>query len=421
MKRMLPLWLGLLAFAVVPTFAQPKPGVPMGKIHGHVINPTGAPQKGGTVSAEQTTRAASGPGLAASTEKQGVFTVDQNGEFSGEVPAGTYKLIYRDVNTPENQQVDSIDNVVVTANQTTEQNIDMSRQEYIDKLPPETKKELEELKAKNATAIKANEVIKHLNADLKQVLQDIHDADDATATAKQQLGAGATTQAVDAKADEIKTAKYTDAEQLMSKDTEAKPDAAVLWAQLGQAQLGLKKYDDAITSFKKAVDVNSTAKKPAADVEGMAQAGMGAALAKQNKIDEAQAAFDAAAKANPPQAGFYYTNETKIFYQVGQSSGDAKVIAAQVASADKALATNPDPKNPNTALLYYLKGQGLISAPGAVQEDPKTHKLTPPPGSMEAFQKYLELDPNGQFATDVKGILAGFNQPISSSFKAGKK
>ena len=43
MKRILPLWFGLLAFAVTPAMAQ-QPSVPMGKIHGQVINPTGAPK-----------------------------------------------------------------------------------------------------------------------------------------------------------------------------------------------------------------------------------------------------------------------------------------------------------------------------------------------------------------------------------------
>ena len=63
MKRILPLWLGLLAFAAMPVLAQQ--GAPTGKIHGQVINPTGAPQTTGTVTAQQITRAAAGPGLAA--------------------------------------------------------------------------------------------------------------------------------------------------------------------------------------------------------------------------------------------------------------------------------------------------------------------------------------------------------------------
>ena len=44
MKRNLSLWLGVLAFALLPALAQQAHTGPMGKIHGHVTNPTGAPQ-----------------------------------------------------------------------------------------------------------------------------------------------------------------------------------------------------------------------------------------------------------------------------------------------------------------------------------------------------------------------------------------
>ena len=420
MKRTLPLWLGLLAFAAVPVMAQPQ-GVAMGKIHGQVINPTGAPQTSGTVTAEQTTRAASGPGLSAQTQNQGVFKVDENGEFSGEVPAGTYTLIFRQLDTPPDKQVDHLENVVVTAGQTTEANIDMSRADFVANLPPEEKQKLEELRKKNSEALKANEVIKHLNADLKQVSQDLHDADEAQASAQQQLGSGATKQALEAKTEEIKTAKYTDAEQLMQKDIAAvtdmakggglKPEFAILFARLGQAQNGLKKYDDAATSFKKALDLEGTNKKPQPEVQGLAQSGIGEALARQGKNDDAMAAYDAAAKINPAQAEFYLKNETVIFFQQGNS-------AAQVAAADKAIAAAPNPDDPNLAVVYYLKGQGLV---GNSTVDPKTNKIVLPPGCAEAYQKYLELAPTGPYSADAKGILQQAGQTINNSFKAGKK
>ncbi|HTX77414.1 MAG TPA: carboxypeptidase regulatory-like domain-containing protein [Terracidiphilus sp.] len=415
MKRILPLWLGLVALAMVPALAQQQ-AVPTGKIHGQVINPTGAPQTSGTVTAQQTTRAASGPGLSAQTQDQGVFKVDQNGEFSGNVPPGSYTLIFRQPDTPPDKQVDHLDNVVVTAGQTTEANIDMSRPEYIANLPPEEKQQLEEMKKHNSEALKANEVIKHLNADLKTVAQDIRDADGASAQAQQELGAGATKQAVDAKADEIKAAKYSDAERLMTTDTAAKPDASILWARLGQAQLGLKKYDDAEASFKKALDLESTSKKPLAEVQGLAQSGLGEALARAGKTDDAVAAFDTAAKINPPQAEFYLKNETVIFFQQGNS-------AAQVAAADKAIAADTNPNDPNLAVVYYLKGQGLVGN-ATMAPDPKNPKaqiIVLPPGCAEAYQKYLELAPNGPYAADAKGILAQAGQSISSSYKAGKK
>ena len=410
MKRNLSLWLGVLAFSLVPSLAQQQPAapanVPMGKVHGHLINPTGAPQNGGAVNFLQITRAASGPGLAPQTEDRGTFKVSDQGEYTGEVPAGNYIVIYRSEGMAADKQADRLDNVVVAPNGDTAVDFDMSRQEYIDKLPPEEKKQLEDIRQKNSAALKANEVIKGLNADLKTVTQDVHDADSATATAEQQLGASAAKADIASKANEIRTAKYTEIESLMTKDTTAKPDASVLWAQLGLAQNGLKKYDDALVSYKKALDIDLASKKPNPAIQGMANAGMGEAYARTGKVAEANAAYDAAVKANPAQGAFYLRNEAVIFFQQGNQD-------AQVAAADEAIKLDP-----NDALLYYLKGQGLVSK---ATIDPKTNRIVLPPDCAEAYQKYLELAPTGPYAADAKGILDQAGQKITSSFKAGKK
>jgi len=424
MKRILPLWLGLVAFAAIPVLAQQ--GVPMGKIHGQVINPTGAPQNGGTITARQTTRAASGPGLSAQTQDQGVFKVGEDGSFSGDVPAGTYTLIYASPGMAPGQVADHLENIVVTVGKTAEATIDMSRQEYINNLPPDQKAKLDEMRKHNSEALKANEIIKHLNADLKATTQDFRDIDEAPASAKEQLGAGATNQAVDAKTEEIKTAKYTDAEQLMSKDIAAvvqmanggplKSEYAVLYAQLGQAQVGLKKYDDAEASYKKALDLENTAKSPQVEVQGIVEAGLGTALARQNKTDDAQAAFDAAAKINPPKAVAYLKNAAVIFYQQGNT-------AAQVAAADKAIAAATSPNDPSLAVVYYLKGQALVGNATMAPDpkDPKLQIIVLPPGCAEAYQKYLELAPTGTYAVEVKGILDQAGQKVSTTYKAPKK
>ena len=36
-----------------------------------------------------------------------------------------------------------------------------------------------------------------------------------------------------------------------------------------------------------------------------------------------------------------------------------------------------------------------------------TNKITAPPECIAAYQKYLELAPNGPHAEEIKGILAG--------------
>jgi tetratricopeptide (TPR) repeat protein len=410
MKRNLSLWLGLpaaaalLAFALSPALAQlPPPSAPMGKIHGHVTNPSGAPQAGGTVTLVGVDRAASGPGLTAMTSEKGTFPVDANGDYSGQVPPGIYQAVYRSAGMTPEKQADHADNVKIVVGQDTLQDIDMSRKEYIDALPADQRKELEDLRKHNSEAMKANEVIKVLNADLKLATQDVKDADGARAMAVQTLGATASKSDLDAKEAEIRTAKYTEVETLMTKDTGLKPDASVLWGELGLAQVGLKKYDAAEATYKKTLDLESTAKKPNLQVQGLADSGLGEIYARTGKIPEANAAYDAAAKVNPTSAGFYLKNEAVIFFQINNAD-------AQVAAADEAIAV--DPTQP---LLYYLKGQGLIQK---ATLDPKTQRIVAPSGCLEAYQKYLQLAPDGPYAAEVKGILAGFEQKIDNSYKA---
>ncbi len=399
MKRNISLWLGLLAFALLPALAQTPAAAPtgtMGKIHGHLTNPTGATQAAGNVSLSTD---------GGHTSKY-TFQVTPTGDYAGDVAPGTYTVIFRQADTPLDKMVDSFENIKVIAGQDVMQDIDMSRKEFIDKLPPEQQKSLVELRKHNSEAMKANEVIKGLNADLRVVVQDVKDADGARAAAAQQLGGTPSKADIDKKEAEIKAAKYGEVETLMTKDSAAKPTESVLWSYLGQAQLGLKKFDDALASFKKALDAEAAAKKPNPAVQGMANAGMGEIYARTNKVPEANAAYEAAAKADPPKAPFYLRNEAVIFSQVGNSD-------AQVAVADEAIKAAP-----NDPLLYYLKGQGLVAK---ATVDPKTQRIVLPPGCGEAYQKYLELAPTGPYANDVKGILDQAGSKVNSTYKAGKK
>ena len=117
---------------------------------------------------------------------------------------------------------------------------------------------------------------------------------------------------------------------------------------------------------------------------------LGRSTSTTAKIEDAKLAFDDAARSNPPQAALYRGNETIFFFQAGKAE-------AQLEAAEKAIALDP-----NRAALYYFKAQALTSK---ATVDPKTQKLILPPGCVEAYQKYLQLDPKGQFSTDAKGVL----------------
>jgi tetratricopeptide (TPR) repeat protein len=227
--------------------------------------------------------------------------------------------------------------------------------------------------------------------------------------------------------------RYTDAETLMAHDTALRADMPYLWIELGTAQLGEKKYDEAETSFKTALEHNghadakpeaasggfyaadgkgthtgltfsdkNGASKHSPEVEGISEAALGEIYIRAGKVADAKAAFDDAAKANPTQAPLYYRNETVFFLQTGNA-------AEQVASAEKAITLDP-----TRAVLYFYKGQGLAAQASI---DPKTQKLTFPAGCAEALEKYLDLDPSGPYAADARGMLSAGGIAV----KAGKK
>jgi tetratricopeptide (TPR) repeat protein len=362
------LWLVLLcAMLLVPVAGNLNAQQTPGKIHGHVQDPTGSPMKGGTVSLSTD---------GGKTSKYS-FTTDDNGNFTGDgIAPGTYLAVYRNPDTPPDKMVDQLPEVKVTAGGDTTVDFDMSRKEYTDKLTPDQKKQLEEIKAKNVEVNKENSQIKNLNADLQKARQDNHDKN------------------------------YAEAESLMSRDAQAKPDAAVLWVELGRAQYGLKKNDDATTSLKKAIELESASKKPNPDILAAADDTLGELYASQGKVPEAQAAYDAAVTADPKNAAMHYTNEAIMLDRANQ-------VDATVAAADKAIAADP-----NKAIPYYLKGKALINKASI---DPKTNKIVAPPGTAEAYEKYLELAPDGTFANDAKSVLAELGTSVSSSYKAAKK
>jgi tetratricopeptide (TPR) repeat protein len=375
----------VLTMAARTGYAQPAPA----SVHGHVNNPAGSPITTGEVRLTQD---------RSSDEKSrkytNTFPIDATGNFKGTgIAPGTYLAVV----FVDNKTIDYIDNVTFAAGEDHLLNFDMTRKEYIDKMTPEERKQLEEFKKKNTEAVQANQKIANLNNLLTQARADTKSGNfDAAITAMQQ----ATTQ---------------------------KPDEGILWVALGDAQLGSAdaaakaakaagkptdpavqaKYADAAASYKKAADANAASKKPNPETAAAAYNQLGQALAKGGDGKGASDAYEQAAKALPANAGMYYYNEAATLYNAG------KLDEAAVA-ADKAIAADP-----KRADAYYIKGQSLI--PKATV-DPKTQKIVAPPGTVEAYQQFMELAPENEQARvdEVKGILQGIGAEVKSSYKAGK-
>jgi tetratricopeptide (TPR) repeat protein len=377
-----------LALALLMAAAIAHPGRLMAQatasLHGHVNNAAGMALNHGEV------KLTTDRGAEAKDRKYPyTFQIDQNGDYKGTgiAPNNYVVIVFVD-----DKSLDFNDNVDLKANDDKVVNFDMSRQEYIDKMTPEEKKQLEEYKKKNAEIMANNSKITNLNAELTSARAD------------------------------IKAGNYDNATKTMQQATAAKPDEGLLWVTLGDAQLGtanaaakassptdpavMAKYNDAVTSYKKGIELNTASKKPSPEVSAAAYNQLGVAEARAGNVKDASDAFDNAAKAMPAQAGMYYFNEAATLYNAGK-------LPEAGAAADKAIAADP-----KRADAYYIKGQALIPQAAV---DPKTQKIVAPPGCVEAYQQYLELAPDGPHAADVKGILEGIGAQVKSSYRAGKK
>jgi tetratricopeptide (TPR) repeat protein len=384
---------GVVAAAVVALLMAMHTGKALAQaeatIHGHVQNPAGQPIVKGDV------RLTTDRSSDAKTRKfQYTFPLDANGDYKGTgIAPGNYVAIV----FVDDKSIDFVDPLELKASDDKVVSFDMTRKEYLDKMTPEEKKQLEEFKKKNADVTAANSKIANLNALLTQARAD------------------------------TKAGNYDSAIKAMTDATTAKPDEALLWITLGDAQLGSadaaakaaktagtsssdpavqQKFTDAAASYKKAIDLNAASKKPNVDTAAAAYNQLGQAYGKSGKATESADAYEMAAKTAPANAGMYYFNEAATLYNAGNLDGAG-------AAADKAIAADP-----KKADAYYIKGQALI--PKATV-DPKTNKIIAPDGCVEAYQAYLELAPDGPHAADVKGILQGIGASVTSTYKAGAK
>jgi tetratricopeptide (TPR) repeat protein len=130
------------------------------------------------------------------------------------------------------------------------------------------------------------------------------------------------------------------------------------------------------------------------------------ALAKGKKFEEAQAELTKAAQLDPASAGKYYYNLGAVYVNTGNMdpAGEAFKKAIEL-----------DPNYPDAHYQYgiYLIGKATTTPDG---------KITPPPGTAEEFQKYLELSPTGQFADPSKAMLQSIGATIETNFaRPGQK
>jgi tetratricopeptide (TPR) repeat protein len=197
------------------------------------------------------------------------------------------------------------------------------------------------------------------------------------------------------------------------------PTRDLIWFKLGDAYRmsapkqtdpaeKQKRFETAAADYQKAIDLRTaseTAQKEPDNNQKMAAYynNLAEVYAKSTKIDDAVTNYGKAAQLDPTHAVTYLFNEGAVLTNAGKSD-DA------IAAFDKVIAVDP-----TKADAYYWKGINLIGK----ETIGKDGKATAPPGTAEAFQKYLELQPDGKFAQPAKDMLASIGASVETGF--GKK
>jgi tetratricopeptide (TPR) repeat protein len=169
-----------------------------------------------------------------------------------------------------------------------------------------------------------------------------------------------------------------------------------------------KRLDSAVEAYQKAVDLKkattndkdpNATKNLAAYYNNLADA-----YYKAKKVDDAVKTYELAAQADPSAVGQAYFNIGAVLTNSGRPD-EAN------AAFDKCLAADP-----TRSEAYYQKGLNLLGK-ATLQGD----KTIAPPGTAEAFQKYLELSPTGPNADSAKALLASIGSKVETSYGTKKK
>src|SRR5579863_9085371 len=196
------------------------------------------------------------------------------------------------------------------------------------------------------------------------------------------------------------------------------PTRDLIWFKLGDAYRMAatkqtdsaekqKRFGEAADSYQKAIELKQEAIKAGKDKDANATKNLSAyynnmadAYNKAGRIDDAVKTYEMAAQADPSSAAQSYFNIGAVLTNAGKPD-------EAVAAFDKCIAADP-----TRAEAYYQKGVNLLGK-ATLQGD----KMVAAPGTAEAFQKYLELQPTGGHSEEAKAMLASIGSSVETGFK----
>jgi len=201
----------------------------------------------------------------------------------------------------------------------------------------------------------------------------------------------------------LQAKQFDQAVAAFTKASEIDPKQHVVWAHLADSYIGLagtKAGAEQEAALNKGLENYLKALEMKPD-EAAYHNNYALALARAKKFPEAQAELTKAAQIDPANAGRYFYNLGALLVNSGQNEPAGEAFKKAIEA------------DPNYADAHYQYGVSLMAKAQVTPDG----KVVPPPGAREAFEKYLQLKPDGPFAEAAKGMIATMEAGVQTEYK----
>jgi tetratricopeptide (TPR) repeat protein len=363
------MWLAVLLAGALVTVLSPRAAAQNGSIAGTVMDVNGKPWFGLNVQAVSD----QGAKQDAKTDAEGKFTIRN-------LRPGVYTLTITAFPPPNDKQAPvPMGQLKVSSGEETKAP-DMNFKDIMAKAGAEAQ---EKVKKQDEDKQKFEGMKAHYSAGAAILEQERKAKDDLAKAAPDQRDA------LKQNLKDLSDKAAAEFQAAQKAAAEKDPNQHLLWAKLGESYDLAGRNEEAAQAYQQAV-----AAKP--DDPGYYN-NLGNVLARAGKIDEARAAYTKSAELDPTKAATAWRNFGISLYNANRG-GDAIEPLQKSAELD-----------PKSAQTWYLLGACLIYKMTVKKVGDKDVPEFAP-GTIEAYQKAVDLDPNGPFGQQAKEGLAQLQQ-----------